>query len=119
MSPRISRISAAHSPPASAFPEVRQASRFGGQTPPPSLSLSTPATGAPASTIAATIAPRRANHLSPRKNTAESYDSRHLEGVGPHKSQVAIQHTGLAGKSDVSARKDYWAERFAALADLM
>jgi hypothetical protein len=39
--------------------------------------------------------------------------------VGPHKSQVAIQHTGLAGKSDVSARKDYWAERFAALADLM
>ena len=34
---------------------------------------------------------------------------------GGGKSQVAIQHVGLARKSDVAKAKEYWAERFKAL----
>ncbi len=36
---------------------------------------------------------------------------------GPQKSQVAIQHTGLAKKQDVTSRKEFWTERFAALGE--
>ncbi len=36
---------------------------------------------------------------------------------GPQKSQVAIQHTGLARKQDVTSRKEFWAKRFAALGE--
>ncbi len=36
---------------------------------------------------------------------------------GPQKSQLAIQHTGLARKQDVASRKEFWTERFAALGE--
>jgi len=39
------------------------------------------------------------------------------KGVG--KSQVAIQHTGLADKQDIARRKEYWAERLAVLGEIL
>ncbi len=38
---------------------------------------------------------------------------------GPKKSQVAIQHAGLAKKKDIASRKEFWTERFAALSDIL
>ncbi|MHC4416914.1 MAG: hypothetical protein ACYS0G_16730 [Planctomycetota bacterium] len=38
---------------------------------------------------------------------------------GPQKSQVAIQHVGLPAKKDVAARKEFWAERFGVLAEIL
>ena len=38
---------------------------------------------------------------------------------GDAKSQVGLGHTKLAGKEDAEARKAYWTERFAALAELL
>jgi hypothetical protein len=38
---------------------------------------------------------------------------------GPRKSQVAIQHRGIASKADSSRRKEYWAERLSALEALL
>ncbi len=37
----------------------------------------------------------------------------------PKKSQVAIQHVGLAKKKDVASRKEFWTERFAALGEIL
>ena len=37
----------------------------------------------------------------------------------PQKSQVAIQHVGLAKKKDVASRKEFWTERFAALGEIL
>jgi hypothetical protein len=38
---------------------------------------------------------------------------------GPRKSQLAVQHVGLADRKDMTARKEYWAERFDALDELL
>ena len=38
---------------------------------------------------------------------------------GSKKSQVAIQHVGLAKKGEIDKRKDYWSSRFAALAEIL
>jgi hypothetical protein len=38
---------------------------------------------------------------------------------GLRKTQLAIQHVGLPNKKDVTVRKEYWAERFAALQDVL
>ncbi len=38
---------------------------------------------------------------------------------GPKKSQVAIQHVGLAKKTDVTKAKEYWAERFEELQQVL
>jgi hypothetical protein len=38
---------------------------------------------------------------------------------GEAKSQVALQHSKLASKADVQARKAFWAERLEALAALL
>ena len=38
---------------------------------------------------------------------------------GPRKSQLAVQHVGLADRKDMTARKEYWAERFEALEDVL
>ena len=38
---------------------------------------------------------------------------------GPKKSQVSIQHTGLARKPDIEQAKESWARRFALLADVI
>jgi len=38
---------------------------------------------------------------------------------GESKSQVAVQHTRLVSKEDAEARKGYWAERLAALGELL
>ncbi len=38
---------------------------------------------------------------------------------GPQKSQVAIQHSGLAKKKDVAHRKEFWTERFATLGEIL
>jgi hypothetical protein len=36
-------------------------------------------------------------------------------GKGPQKSQLAVQHVGLADRKDAAARKEYWSERLEAL----
>ena len=38
---------------------------------------------------------------------------------GRQKSQVAIQHTGLAKKNDVANRKEFWTERFTTLGEIL
>ena len=38
---------------------------------------------------------------------------------GPKKSQVAIQHVGLARKADISKREEFWNSRFAALVEVV
>ena len=38
---------------------------------------------------------------------------------GPQKSQVAIQHAGLAKKKDVANRKEFWTEKFATLGKIL
>ena len=38
---------------------------------------------------------------------------------GPKKSQVAIQHSGLAGKKAVTRSKEFWAERLVALGEVL
>jgi hypothetical protein len=38
---------------------------------------------------------------------------------GAEKSQVAVQHRGLASGADAAQRKQFWAERLAALAELL
>ena len=38
---------------------------------------------------------------------------------GPRKSQLSIQHVGLADRQDAAARKAYWAERLAALEGIL
>ena len=43
----------------------------------------------------------------------------YFSAKGARKSQVAIQHVGLAGKADVAKRKEFWAERFTALAQTL
>ena len=43
----------------------------------------------------------------------------YFTGKGPKKSQVAIQHVGLVDKKDIARRKDYWSERFSALAEIL
>ncbi len=43
----------------------------------------------------------------------------HFTGKGARKSQLAIQHVGLASKADVAKRKDFWSERFTALGDVL
>jgi hypothetical protein len=40
-------------------------------------------------------------------------------GKGPRKSQLAVQHIGLARKQDVERVKAYWSERFAELGALL
>jgi hypothetical protein len=39
--------------------------------------------------------------------------------TGPRKTQVAVQHVGLPDRNDVARRKQYWAERFEALQDVL
>jgi uncharacterized protein YndB with AHSA1/START domain len=39
--------------------------------------------------------------------------------VGAKKTQLAIQHSGLADRADVAARKEYWSERFDALQEVL
>ena len=39
--------------------------------------------------------------------------------TGPRKTQVAVQHVGLSDRNDVARRKQYWAERFEALQDVL
>ena len=43
----------------------------------------------------------------------------YFESKGRGKSRVAIQHVGLSRKSDIAARKEFWAERFDALGKLL
>ncbi len=43
----------------------------------------------------------------------------HFTAKGPKKSQVAIQHSGLARKKDIANRKEFWTERFASLSDIL
>jgi hypothetical protein len=43
----------------------------------------------------------------------------YFSAKGSKKSQVAIQHVGLATKADVAKGKQYWAERFEALAEIL
>jgi hypothetical protein len=43
----------------------------------------------------------------------------YLVPKGTAKTQVAIQHTKLAGRDDIARRKAYWNERLSALATLV
>ncbi len=43
----------------------------------------------------------------------------YFTATGPRKTQLAVQHVGLPDRKDVTARKEFWAERMEALAEVL